>query len=166
MLPFRQSNIGPQIQLSNSNSFNYTSFSSSPTLNSTLDSISRCFIDHEATIERLKQIAISFKDHSNFIFFTDGSLKPHHFDSRNYETSNPTQMGFGWACFPSSDYKLQPTTFHGATAFTPSSSEAESFGVISALLTCPVNSFIHIYTDSQNSIITFHHVMNPLTSDR
>ncbi|PKY44539.1 hypothetical protein RhiirA4_458869 [Rhizophagus irregularis] len=43
-------------------------------------------------------------------------------------------------------------TFHGNTSFTPSSStKAECFAILTALLICPPKSTINIYTDSQNS---------------
>lgn len=61
---------------------------------------------------------------------------------------------------------LSEITFHAGTNLTPSSSKAECFALLTALLVCPTSSSITISTDSANTIATYHTIMNPLTSER
>ncbi|CAG8521739.1 9145_t:CDS:1 [Rhizophagus irregularis] len=70
-------------------------------------------------------------------------------------------MGFGWIF---SDINLD-IKFSGMTIDWVSSTKAEAFAILTCLITCPLNSNVMIYTDSQCAIDTFnslsHHKMTP-----
>lgn len=72
-------------------------------------------------------------------------------------------MGFGWIRLCDD---TPPLIFHGNTILSPSSTKAECFAILTALLICPPNSSVTIYTDSANCINTFDRINNTLTSSR
>ncbi|PKK60773.1 hypothetical protein RhiirC2_718881 [Rhizophagus irregularis] len=84
--------------------------------------------------------------------------------SENLVDTN-TQMGFAWAeisdCYTDN---VPPIIFQGATAFNLSSTKAEIYAVVTALILCPNDSEITFYTDSQNVIDTYQKISNKLTS--
>ncbi|PKC12411.1 hypothetical protein RhiirA5_411879 [Rhizophagus irregularis] len=84
--------------------------------------------------------------------------------SENLVDTN-TQMGFAWAeisdCYTDN---VPLIIFQGATAFNLSSTKAEIYAVVTALILCPNDSEITFYTDSQNVIDTYQKISNKLTS--
>jgi ribonuclease HI len=94
-----------------------------------------------STSSKLEQIATNNLNQLNFIFYTDGSV-------RNITTER-CQMGIGWV------QVLDDSAHHTFAApikYWPSSYKAELVSILSAICTCPRNSTIHIYTDSQSII--------------
>ncbi|PKY32258.1 hypothetical protein RhiirB3_491297, partial [Rhizophagus irregularis] len=111
----------------------------------------------------LLEIAKQFLLRKKFIFYTDGSFSPIDVDS-----STQTQMGFAWIeitdITPNSG--LPPPSYKGALSFNPSSTKAEVYALLTAIIAVPDDSELDIFTDSQNVIHTFHVVTNKLTSTR
>src|SRR5207302_5634259 len=77
---------------------------------------------------------------------TDGSI------SNRYDA--PPNMGFAWI-LPSVS-SSSPLSFKSSTTSFTSSTKAESFAIFSALIICPENSTVTIFSDSQSSIATFN----------
>ncbi|PKC54826.1 hypothetical protein RhiirA1_505319 [Rhizophagus irregularis] len=77
-------------------------------------------------------------------------------------------MGFAWIeitdITPNSG--LPPPSYKGALSFNPSSTKAEVYALLTAIIAVPDDSELDIFTDSQNVIHTFHVVTNKLTSTR
>jgi ribonuclease HI len=99
------------------------------------------FDSNSASIH-LNQLASNNTSQNNFIFYTDGSVK-------NISTEQ-CSMGIGWTQI----YNNSPIQNYSAQILNwPSSYKAELIAILSAICTCPRNSNIDIYTDSQ-SVIT------------
>jgi ribonuclease HI len=62
-------------------------------------------------------------------------------------------MGIGWIC--PDLYEFTICSFNASITNNPSSSRAELFALISAIITCPLASFPQIFTDSQAIIQGF-----------
>ncbi len=71
-------------------------------------------------------------------FYTDGSLS-------NGSTIYMT-MGIGWTTAFSD---IPNYTFHAALSNNSFSTKAETIAILTALLTCPANAMVNIFTDSQ-----------------
>ncbi|GBB85480.1 hypothetical protein RclHR1_00120034 [Rhizophagus clarus] len=67
-------------------------------------------------------------------------------------------MGFAWIEISSNSIH---TPFQGAMAFQPSSTKAETYAILSALITAPSNAMVTINTDSQNVITNYHQFKDP-----
>ncbi|PKY17906.1 hypothetical protein RhiirB3_430623 [Rhizophagus irregularis] len=72
-------------------------------------------------------------------------------------------MGHGWIF--SSDLNAN-ITYSGASREWASSTKAELMALITALIVCPPNSTITIYTDSNNCISTFNNLHSPKLTAR
>ncbi|CAB4373684.1 unnamed protein product [Rhizophagus irregularis] len=57
-------------------------------------------------------------------------------------------------------------TLKSSTTISPSSTKAEGYTVLTAIMTCPENSTVSIYTDLQNVISTYYNTSNQLLSER
>jgi ribonuclease HI len=79
-------------------------------------------------------------------FWTDGSLKN--------PSSLVIKLGYGW--IQADKNKKIINSFSGALSQWPSSTHAEIFSLLTAILTCPANSIINIYLDSQATIDGFN----------
>ncbi|GBC36709.2 ribonuclease H-like domain-containing protein [Rhizophagus irregularis DAOM 181602=DAOM 197198] len=83
-------------------------------------------------------------------------------------SSTQTQMGFAWIettdATPNSD--PPPPSYKGALSFNPSSTKAEVYALLTAIIAVPDNSELDVFTDLLNVIHTFHVVTNKLTSIR
>ena len=79
-------------------------------------------------------------------FWTDGSLKN--------PSSPDIKLGYGWIQVDKN--KKITNSFSGALSQWPSSTRAEIFSLLTAILTCPANSIINIYLDSQATIDGFN----------
>ncbi|GBC05593.1 hypothetical protein RclHR1_06300002 [Rhizophagus clarus] len=99
---------------------------------------------------------------SNFSFdqvidiYTDGSCI---FDQQQDMT-----MGLGWHV--SRPVTPTPISFSGACKHFPSSTKAEAYAICTALIICPHQTTINIYTDSQYCINTFHNITQCLITPR
>ncbi|PKY53514.1 hypothetical protein RhiirA4_426077 [Rhizophagus irregularis] len=89
------------------------------------------------SIIQLLEISKNFSLQNSFIFYTDGS-----FSRLDNTSSSPTQMGFAWVEISSSQpyTGLPPPSFKGALSFNPSSTKAEIYALLSAIITVPNNS--------------------------
>jgi ribonuclease HI len=93
--------------------------------------------------DTLYSLAQNFINHTNFIFYTNGSVK-------NLGTPE-CRSGYGWIqAHPNTPRK----TFKGSTLFFPSSTKSESMAIMTALITIPKNSNCMIITDSANCVHT------------
>ncbi|CAJ0630512.1 14761_t:CDS:2 [Entrophospora sp. SA101] len=79
-------------------------------------------------------------------FWTDGSLKN--------PSSPDIKLGYGWIQVDKN--KKITNSFSGALSQWPTSTCAEIFSLLTAILTCPANSIINIYLDSQATIDGFN----------
>lgn len=125
--------------------------------------INNLFIGHTDSIIQLLEIAKSFSSQFYFKFYTDGSLFKTDFDNQT-----PTQMGFAWIEVSGTDNSphLPPLIYNGALSFNPSSTKAELYVLLTAIIAVPNNSILDVHTDSQYVIHTFHKITNKLTSIR
>uniref|UniRef100_U9U7L9 RNase H type-1 domain-containing protein n=1 Tax=Rhizophagus irregularis (strain DAOM 181602 / DAOM 197198 / MUCL 43194) TaxID=747089 RepID=U9U7L9_RHIID len=141
-------------------------FNNSINLNLNISSslfINNIFVGNRDLIIQLLEIAKQFLLRKNFIFYTDGS-----FFSLDVTSSTQTQMGFAWIettdATPNSD--PPPPSYKGALSFNPSSTKAEVYALLTAIIAVPDNSELDVFTDLLNVIHTFHVVTNKLTSIR
>lgn len=117
------------------------------------------------TINKLLSLTDLLSSRQNLNFYIDDALRPPGLTSNNLNTHKTTNMGFGWINIDRTDNNPL-YTFYGSTILTPSSTKAESFTILTAVLACPYNSDVSIYTDSMNCINTFRRVNDCLTSIR
>lgn len=124
-------------------------------------------LGHNPSKDRLLHLAHTLRYSSHVEFFTDGLFSHHSAPSADGQGSH-SQMGMGWiiSSILPLDPSFIPLTYHAGTNLSPSSTKAECFALLLALLVCPPSCSIMINTDSANVITSFHTVMNPLTSDR
>ncbi|GBC40684.2 ribonuclease H-like domain-containing protein [Rhizophagus irregularis DAOM 181602=DAOM 197198] len=104
--------------------------------------INNIFIGNRDLIIQLLDIAKQFLLRKNFTFYTD-------------ETSDAT---------PNSG--PPPPSYKGALSFNPSSTKAEVYALLTAIIAVPDYSELDVFTDSLNVIHTFHVVTKKLTSIR
>jgi ribonuclease HI/exonuclease III len=102
------------------------------------------------TSDSLVNITNSLQYLPNLTFYIDGSLK------RNFD-DNTAIMGFGWLITEPQECLIN---FNGNTTGFASSTRAEIFGLLTALVVCPIDSIVTIYTDSMNLIHTFQKIQN------
>jgi hypothetical protein len=72
-------------------------------------------------------------------------------------------MGFGWLITNPQECLIN---FNGNTIGFASSTRAEIFGLLTALLVCPLDSIVTIHTDSMNLIHTFQKIQNDKLTTR
>jgi len=70
-------------------------------------------------------------------------------------------MGLGWI---QTQPHTQEITFSGYIEHQPSSTKAEVMAILTAIVTCPPNCNINIFTDSQNCISTYSRFSSTATS--
>ncbi len=85
----------------------------------------------------LVALAHNLTNFTTIDFYTDGSLS-------NGDTSHMT-MGISWITTFSDTSNY---TFHAALSNNPSSTKAETIAILTALITCPANAIVNIFTDS------------------
>ncbi|CAB4415459.1 unnamed protein product [Rhizophagus irregularis] len=104
---------------------------------------------------------------SGINFYTDGALRPPGLGNPNLfdDNTTTTNMGFGWVHKNDTNSDLN-MSFFGGTSLLPSSSKAEAYAILTALLVAPTDSVVKIYTDSMNCVHTFQRVNDPLVSTR
>ncbi|PKK56873.1 hypothetical protein RhiirC2_774181 [Rhizophagus irregularis] len=141
-------------------------FNNSMNLNLNISSslfINNIFVGNRDLIIQLLEIAKTFLLRKNFTFYTDGSLS-----SLDVISSTQTQMGFAWIETTDATPNLgpPPPSYKGALSFNPSSTKAEVYALLMAIIAVPDNSELDVFTDSLNVIHTFHVVTNKLTSIR
>ncbi|EXX60508.1 hypothetical protein RirG_179260 [Rhizophagus irregularis DAOM 197198w] len=141
-------------------------FNNSINLNLNISSplfINNIFVGNRDLIIQLLEIAKQFLLRKNFTFYTDGSLT-----SLDVNSSTQTQMGFAWIEITDATPNLgpPPPSYKGALSFNPSSTKAEVYALLTAIIAVPDDSELDVFTDSLNVIHTFHVVMNKLTSTR
>ncbi|PKY52617.1 hypothetical protein RhiirA4_497078 [Rhizophagus irregularis] len=76
---------------------------------------------------------------------------------------NLRPQNFQWVMvglFPNSNISGVNITYNGAAEYFPSSTKAETLAILTALIVCPLNSSINIFTDSQAAIDSFHKTKN------
>ncbi|CAB4478778.1 hypothetical protein RhiirA5_443197 [Rhizophagus irregularis] len=73
-------------------------------------------------------------------FLFNGALRSPGLTSNNLNTHKTTNMDFGWINIYRADNN-PPYTFYGSTILTPSSTKAESFAILTAVLACPSQMF-------------------------
>ncbi|RGB30419.1 hypothetical protein C1646_765370 [Rhizophagus diaphanus] len=92
----------------------------------------------------LLNISLKLSSFTDLEFYTDGSL------SRDNDT---LIIGYGWIFSSDLTYNI----IHSGSAIEwASSTKAELIAIITALITCPPNSNVTIYTDSNNCIDTYN----------
>ncbi|CAI2201826.1 9417_t:CDS:1, partial [Funneliformis geosporum] len=79
------------------------------------------------------------------MFYTDGSL--------SNTSTELCSIGIGWIC--PNLYEFTICSFNASIINNPSSSRAELFALISAVITCPLTSSLQIFIDSQAIIQGF-----------
>jgi ribonuclease HI len=62
-------------------------------------------------------------------------------------------MGYGWIISNLPDLDVM---HNGSTQFFPLSTKAETMAILTSLINCPQNCLVHIHTDSQGAIDSFH----------
>ncbi|PKY55690.1 hypothetical protein RhiirA4_475331 [Rhizophagus irregularis] len=102
----------------------------------------------------LLNLSLQLNSYTNLDFYTDGSLVR--------DNDIPT-MGYGWIF--TSDLTTN-ITHSGASCEWASLTKAELLAIITALIVCPPNSTITIYTDSNNCINTFNNLQSPKLTTR
>ena len=102
-------------------------------------------------IRTLNNIKTDISHLQSITFYTDGSMNP----SLPNNFNNPCPMGFAWIMLDQNNSNATHT-FHASTSLFPSSTKAECFAILTALLVSPPHSTINIYTDSLNCINTFN----------
>jgi ribonuclease HI len=102
------------------------------------------------TSDSLVNITNSLQYLTNLTFYIDGSLK------RNSD-NNTAKMGFGWLITEPQECLIN---FNGNTTGFASSTRVKIFGLLTALIVCPIDSIVTIYTDSMNLIHTFQKIQN------
>ena len=96
-------------------------------------------------LSEMAKIADTLAAYWTLNFYSDGSLScPTSFDLR---------MGYGWNCYDT-DFKLL-SSFKANTQYWPSSTRAELSALLSIIMVVPINSTVHVYTDSQSLIQGF-----------
>src|SRR5581483_11094420 len=105
-------------------------------------------------IQCLNNLKLQLESLSDLSFYTDGSVQ----DSND---GFPV-MGFSWIL--DGTVHPSPLFFKGSTTLFTSSSKAENFAILTALIVCPESTNIKIYTDSQCTIDSFNRF--PSTSPR
>ena len=131
------------------------------TLNLSKDNyfISSLIQGSQSVISRLNHIRSSIQHTKVLFFHTDGSLQP----SNTIPEDRNTYMGLAWIL--STTCNDNPTfNFNASTKFFASSTRAESFAILTALIICPKESTVNIYTDSLNAIRTYDNFL--ITSSR
>ena len=88
----------------------------------------------------------------SFEFYTDGSLI----------NLGKDDVSMGLACIQTSPNALDFTITAGIDKW-PSSSRTELVTVIIMIIICPKNSDVHIFTDSQITIDSFHTIKDSTT---
>ncbi|GES90940.1 ribonuclease H-like domain-containing protein [Rhizophagus clarus] len=111
--------------------------------------ISKCLLISPFYINQFKNSLITFDSYRSFNFFTDGSL--------SHIGTPECRYGFGWIQVAPNTPRLQ---FQGCSCFSPSSTRAEIFSILTVLLSIPSHSSCVINTDSQNCITTFYNFIN------
>ncbi|GBC08208.1 hypothetical protein RclHR1_07970010 [Rhizophagus clarus] len=111
--------------------------------------ISKCLLISPFYINQFKNSLITFDSYRSFNFFTDGSL--------SHIGTPECRYGFGWIQVVPNTLRLQ---FQGCSCFSPSSTRAEIFSILTVLLSIPSHSSCVINTDSQNCITTFYNFIN------
>src|SRR6266536_139701 len=106
---------------------------------------------NEDLLSKLVDIADSLTTHHTLNFYSDGSL--------SYPTFGNLKMGFGWNCYDT-DFNLL-NSFNASTQYWPSSTRAELSALLSIFMVAPINSQLHIYTDSQTLIQGFNALISP-----
>ena len=94
---------------------------------------------------RLKQLQATFTGATALTFYTDGSLTG--------PRTNNCKMGFGWISLHPDN---GPFTFKASLANWPSSTRAEIYALLTALVVSPNNAVVDVYLDSQATIHGFH----------
>src|SRR4051794_2165177 len=92
------------------------------------------------------EIQSAFSQSHSFTFYTDGSLKN--------AKSKDCSMGLGWLCIDENNLQHQ---FYASLINWPSSTRAELFALLSALVVTSKDSNILVYTDSQALIHGYSH---------
>jgi ribonuclease HI len=113
---------------------------SAPAVASSLTSI----IKEQYYNNLLSEIALSLSTASLLSFYTDGSLI--------HPTTDDCKMGIGWICIPES---LPQVFFNASIENWVSSTRAEIFAILTALIVFPRNSTISIYSDSLATILGY-----------
>ncbi|GES90260.1 ribonuclease H-like domain-containing protein [Rhizophagus clarus] len=111
--------------------------------------ISKCLLISPFYINQFKNSLITFDSYRSFNFFTDGSL--------SHIGTPDCRYGFGWIQVAPNTPRSQ---FQGCSCFSPSSTRAEIFSILTVLLSIPSYSSCVINTDSQNCITTFYTFIN------
>ena len=77
---------------------------------------------------------------------------------KEFKMINPglpnVKLGYGWIQVDQNSKIINSTS--GAISLWPSSTHAEIFSLFTAILTCPTNSVVNIYLDSQETIDGFN----------
>ncbi|PKK69679.1 hypothetical protein RhiirC2_780702 [Rhizophagus irregularis] len=85
------------------------------------------------TINKLLSLTDLLSSRQNLNFYIDDALRPPGLTSNNLNTHKTTNMGFGWIDIDRTDNNPL-YTFYGSTILTPSSTKAESFAILTAIL--------------------------------
>ncbi|PKY17728.1 hypothetical protein RhiirB3_430406 [Rhizophagus irregularis] len=114
------------------------------------DHLISSLILQDSIISELKNLALMLNDFTTLQFYTDGSYQ-------NNNTGNEPPMGYGWIL---ANHLNDNIFYSGSLKFFPSSTKAETMAILTALIICPPNSIVEIYTDSQAAIDAFHKSKN------
>ncbi|RGB38132.1 hypothetical protein C1646_756069 [Rhizophagus diaphanus] len=99
--------------------------------------------------QKLLMLTHKLSNFNELEFYTDSSLS---------REEDMLKMGYGWIF--STDLTLNIKHLGSATEWA-SSSKVELIAIITALITCPLQSHVNIYTDSANCIATFNKLSSP-----
>jgi ribonuclease HI len=105
----------------------------------------------------IKELAKRHIEYETIKCYTDGSLV----FSENQTVT--TTMGFGGIITNS---KETLNTFKGNTCCTPSSTKAEGYAILTAVIITPNKAVLDLYTDSQNAIFNINTFLHNKVSDR
>ncbi|EXX70865.1 hypothetical protein RirG_083660 [Rhizophagus irregularis DAOM 197198w] len=102
----------------------------------------------------LLNLVSGLETYTNLEFYTDGLL---------VRGDDIPTMGYGWIFTTDMNANI---TYLGASREWASSTKAKLLAIITALIVCPPNSNITIYTDSNNCINTFNNLRSPKLTAR
>src|SRR5215216_6805128 len=114
------------------------------TPSSSQDLIAQIFPD-SSYHDQLRSITSEISTCKHLSFYTDGSLSA--------SKTDQCKMGIGWICYTDLNSQLM---FNASIEYWPSSTRAEIFAILSALIISPKHLTIQIYTDSQTTIHGFY----------
>jgi ribonuclease HI len=134
---------------------NPTTIPSQPNITIYNNAVLDIFTQNQAA-QTLQLIAQNNSLHSQFTFYTDGSV--------NNITNNGCKMSIGWIQIQDETILHQ---YSAEIKLWPSSYKAELIAILSAITTCPKMSTITIYTDSQSIISKYNKlIQSPPTPNR